>query len=192
MSTGPAKATSSARTACWAAEPRSSSGRPTGGLQEGRRARGHRHPGHPATHRIPVSLEVFAEAVQEVSFLKRPDNIVPYLGANHRVGDNKPRLQDDANRGALDDACAAIGLRIQRYGPAITKRLGIAAGSGVPFPRADITTADQMPRALASTRTPTPTGPATEGKGIATAQRCSKNAMPSGTIVRKNPQKRTI
>ena len=74
----------------------------------------------------------------------------------------------------------------------MTRRLGIADGSGVPSPSVDITPADQRPRALASARTATPTEPAKGGNGSDTAQRRSRTAMANGITTRKNLQKRTI
>jgi hypothetical protein len=68
----------------------------------------------------------------------------------------------------------------------------MADGSGVPAPNLDMTAADQIPRELASRRTPTATGPAIEGNGSATSQRRSRTAMATGIAARKNPQKKTI
>jgi hypothetical protein len=61
----------------------------------------------------------------------------------------------------------------------MTRRLAIADGKGVPSPSVDIATADQSPMALATTRAVRPTGPANDGNGSATAQRCSKAATES-------------
>src|SRR4051812_25406294 len=75
---------------------------------------------------------------------------------------------------------SAIGFRTDRYGPATTRRFGIAEGSGVPFPCVAMAAADAIPRALAATSATAPATTeavtSTSGSGGWSRQRCSANA----------------
>ncbi|OUD87548.1 hypothetical protein BC477_06110 [Clavibacter michiganensis subsp. michiganensis] len=68
-------------------------------------------------------------------------------------------------------------MRTKRYGPAITRRVAVAAGSGVPPPRVDMAAADQIPSALAITSTAIPTRSDHDGSGATTRKEPQKTAI---------------